>query len=228
MSYRIDVLDRIYKIYDAFTDGLELACQKYCSTCCTGNVIITTLEGYKIADHLIENSKSELFKKIKDESCKKRFQPIITTNKIADFCIQGKEIPDEEIDSSWGKCLVSMNDECPIYRARPFSCRCMVSKTKCVDKAEMDEFVLTVNNVFLQYIEHIDQQGFSGNFTDVLLFMESEDNRKSYAIKNLTNPGEGLIKNLPMTLLLVPPEHKIKIKPIINSLQTIKVRHQKK
>jgi Fe-S-cluster containining protein len=224
LSDRIDVLDQIYKIYDSFTAGLELACQKYCSTCCTRNVTMTSLEGYKIADHLIENSKTELLKKIKDESNKKSFQPKITTNKIADLCIQGKDIPDEEIDSSWGSCPLLINDECPIYTVRPFSCRCMVSKTNCIDKAEMDEFVLTVNNVFLQYIEHIDHQGFSGNFTDVLFFMESEDNRKSYGIKDLTNTGEELIKNMPMSILLIPPEHKNKIKPIINSLQTIKVR----
>ena len=187
---------------------------------------MTSLEGYKIADHLIENSKSELFKKIKKESYKKRFQPKITTNKIADLCIQGKEIPDEKIDSSWGSCPLLINDECPIYTVRPFSCRCMVSKTNCIDKAEMDEFVLTVNNVFLQYIEHIDQQGFSGNFTDVLLFMESEDNRKNYSMELLKNSWKGLIKNMPMSILLIPPEHKNKIKPIINSLQTIKVRRQ--
>ncbi|MCJ7615852.1 MAG: hypothetical protein MUO43_04880 [Desulfobacterales bacterium] len=228
LSDRIDILDRIYKIYDAFTDRLELACQKYCSTCCTRNVIITSIEGYKIADHLIENGKSELFKKIKDESYKKCFRPIITTNKIADLCIQDKEIPDEEIDSSWGSCPLLINDDCPIYMVRPFNCRCMVSKTNCVDKAEMDPFVLTVNNVFLQYIEHIDQQGFSGNFTDVLLFMESEDNRKSYSIEVLKEIGKDLIKNMPMSILLVPPEHKQKIKPIINSLQTIKVRRKPK
>ncbi|MBA3019078.1 MAG: hypothetical protein KJ550_06800 [Proteobacteria bacterium] len=225
---KLEVLDRIYKIYDAFTDSLELACQRYCSTCCTRNVIITSIEGYKIADHLIENGKSELFKKIKDESYKKRFRPIITTNKIADLCIQGKELPDEEIDSSWGNCPLLINDECPIYMVRPFNCRCMVSKTNCVDKAEMDPFVLTVNNVFLQYIEHIDQQGFSGNFTDVLLFMESEDNRKNYSMEVLKEIGKDLIKNMPMPLLLVPPEHKQQIKPIINSLQTIKVRRKPK
>ena len=225
---KLDVLNQIYKIYDELTESLELACQKYCSACCTRNVIITTLEGYKIADHLIENEKSELFKKIKDESSKKCFQPIITTNKMADLCIQGKELPDEEIDSSWGSCPLLMNEKCPIYNVRPFNCRCMVSKTNCVDKAEMDPFVLTVNNVFLQYIEHIDQQGFSGNFTDIMLFMESEDNRKNYGMKNLRNPEKELIKNLPMTLLLVPPEHKNKIKPIINSLQTIKVRRRPK
>ncbi|MDL1969195.1 MAG: hypothetical protein LWW97_11830 [Deltaproteobacteria bacterium] len=228
LSVRIDVLDRIYKIYDAFTNTLELACKKHCSVCCTRNVTMTMLEGYKIADYLIENGKSELFKKIKDESYKKRFLPKITTNKIADLCIQGKDIPDEEIDSSWGKCPLLINDECPIYTARPFNCRCMVSKTNCVDNAEMDEFVLTVNNVFLQYIEHIDQQGFSGNFTDVLLFMESENNRKNYSMELLKNSGKGLIKNLPMTILLIPPEHKNQIKPIINSLQTIKVQRQPK
>jgi len=221
LSDKIDVLGRIYKIYDAFTDSLELACQRYCSTCCTCNVTMTSLEGYKIANHLIENSKLELFKKIKDKSYKKRFLPKITTNKIADLCIQGKELPDEKIDSSWGSCPLLMNDECPIYTVRPFGCRCMVSKTNCIDEAEMDPFVLTVNNVFLQYIEHIDQQGFSGNFTDVLLFMESEDNYKNYRIKDLTNPEEGLIKNLPMTILLVPPEHKNKIKPIIRNVEEI-------
>ncbi len=225
---KLDVLNKIYKIYDAVTESLEVACQKYCSTCCTRNVTITTLEGYKIADHLIENGKSELFKKIKNESYKKRFQPIITTNKIADLCIQGKELPDEEIDSSWGSCPLLINDECPIYEVRPFSCNCMVSKTNCVDKAEMDPFVLTVNNVFLQYIEHIDQQGFSGNFTDVLLFMESEDNRRNYSMELLKNSGKGLIKNMPMSILLIPPEHKQQIKPIINSLQTIKVRRKPK
>ena len=218
---KLDVLDQIYKSYDAVTESLEVACQKYCSTCCTRNVIITSIESYKIADHLIENGKSELFKKIKDESYKKRFQPIITTNKIADLCIQGKELPDEEIDRSWGNCPLLINDECPIYTVRPFNCRCMVSKTNCIDKAEMDPFVLTVNNVFLQYIEHIDRQGFSGNFTDVLLFMESEDNRKSYSIEVLKEIGKDLIKNMPMSILLVPPEHKQQIKPIINSLQTI-------
>ena len=225
---KLDVLDRIYKIYDTFTDSLELACQKYCSICCTRNVIITTLEACKIADHLIKNGKSELFKKIKDESYKKRFRPIITTNKIADLCIQGKELPDEEIDSSWGSCPLLKNDECPIYTVRPFSCRCMVSKTNCIDKAEMDPFVLTVNNVFLQYIEHIDQQGFSGNFTDILLFMESEDNRRNYSMELLKNSGKDLIKNMPMSILLIPPEHKNKIKPIINSLQTTKVRRKPK
>ena len=131
---KLDVLNQIYKIYDAATESLEVACQKYCSTCCTRNVTMTSLEGYKIADHLIENSKSELFKKIKAKSYKKRFQPKITTNKIADLCIQGKEIPDEEIDSSWGSCPLLINDECPIYMVRPFNCRCMVSKTIALTK----------------------------------------------------------------------------------------------
>ena len=223
---KLNVLDQIYDIYNAFINGLELACQKYCSTCCTRNVTITSLEGYKIADHLSKNEKSELFKKIKDESYKKRFQPKITTNKMADLCIQGKELPDEEIDSAWGSYPLLANDECLIYDVRPFNCRCMVSKTNCIDKAEMDPFVLTVNNVFLQYIEHIDKQGFSGNFTDVLLFMETEENRESYSKEVLKEIGQSLIRNTIMSILLVPAEHEQRIKPIINSLQTIKIRRK--
>ena len=220
LSDRIDVLDQIYKIYDAFTDGLELACQKYCSTCCTRNVTMTTLEGYKIADHLIENGKSELFKKIKDKSYKKRFQPIITTNKIADLCIQGKELPDEEIDSSWGSCPLLINDECPIYTARPFGCRCFVSKHSCSEKgyAKVDEFILSVNNIFLQYIEHIDSQGCSGNLLDVLLYFESSEGRQNYR-DGVSNCAENnLVSNRSIPALMIPPEHRLKIQPILQAI----------
>ena len=221
---KLDILDQIYEIYNKFINEIETACKKFCSTCCTRNVIMTSLEGYKIADFLLKNNKSELFNRIKNDSNKKRFQPKITTNKIADLCIHGKELPFEEIDSSWGSCPLLMDNECPIYNLRPFSCRCMVSKTNCIDKADMDPFVLTVNNVFLQYIEHIDQQGFSGNLTDVLLFMESENNRKNYNSELLKNSGKKLIINMPMSILLVPPEHEQQIRPIISSLQKIKIR----
>ncbi len=220
LSDKIDVLDRIYKIYDSFTDGLELACQKYCSTCCTRNVTMTTLEGYKIADHLIENGKSELFKKIKDKSYKKRFQPIITTNKIADLCIQGKELPDEEIDSSWGSCPLLINDECPIYTARPFGCRCFVSKHSCSEKgyAKVDEFILSVNNIFLQYIEHIDSQGCSGNLLDVLLYFESSEGRQNYR-DGVSNCAENnLVSNRSIPALMIPPEHRLKIQPILQAI----------
>jgi hypothetical protein len=49
----------------------------------------------------------------------------------------------------------------------------MVSKRCCSETgfAEMDPVVMTVNDVFMQFIEHLDTGGFSGNFTDVLHLM---------------------------------------------------------
>ncbi len=150
----------------------------------------------------------------------KRFQPIITTNKIADLCIQGKELPDEEIDSSWGRCPLLINDECPIYTARPFGCRCFVSKHSCSEKgyAKVDEFILSVNNIFLQYIEHIDSQGCSGNLLDVLLYFESSEGRQNYR-DGVSNCAENnLVSNRSIPALMIPPEHRLKIQPILQAI----------
>ena len=49
LQRKMAVLERIYEIYDNFTKGLDVACKKQCANCCTCNVTMTTLEGYKIA-----------------------------------------------------------------------------------------------------------------------------------------------------------------------------------
>ena len=49
LAKKLVVLEQIYEIYDNFAKGLDVACKKYCANCCTRNVTMTTLEGYKIA-----------------------------------------------------------------------------------------------------------------------------------------------------------------------------------
>ena len=78
-----------------------------------------------------------------------------------------------------------------------------------------------MNTIFLQYIEHIDAPGFSGNLTDILIFMETEKNRYAYKTDKLINPAAGFIANQPINVLMVPPEHRIKVKPILNALHDI-------
>ncbi|MCP4112101.1 MAG: hypothetical protein GY749_42335 [Desulfobacteraceae bacterium] len=216
---KLAALGRILKIYDDFAGKLDTACKRYCSQCCTRNVTLTTLEGYSIAEHLVSNEKSELFEIIKNESAFKRFKPEITTNRLADYCIQGKDIPDEDSDSE-GSCPFLQDNECPVYQVRPFGCRCFVSYHNCREHgyAYTDPFVLTVNNVFLQYIEHIDASGYSGNLTDVLLFMESQENRRKYKTDILQNPNNGLIQNYPLKVLMIPPEHRQRIRPVIEAI----------
>ncbi len=131
LDTKLIVLNQIYKIYDEFAETLDVACKQHCAQCCTRNVTLTTLEGYKIADYLISNGKSDLFAKLKDESDKKRFQPLTTTNQLAEICMRGQEPPEEENDPSWGSCPFLTNNECPVYPVRPFGCRCFVSKQNC-------------------------------------------------------------------------------------------------
>jgi hypothetical protein len=67
--------------------------------------------------------------------------------------------------------------------------------------------------------------GFSGNFADVLLLFASKENRDHYQMNSLKNPGAGFIPNLQITVLMIPPEHRIKIKPFLDALMRIKVKY---
>jgi Fe-S-cluster containining protein len=223
LNSKIAVLDQIYRVYDEFADRLDIACKKYCAGCCTRNVTLTTLEGYFIATHMISSGKSSLFENIESALPKKRFQPLTTTNRLADLCMKGEEFPEEKHHDSNERCPLLKDNLCPIYPVRPFACRCFVSKKDCRKHgyAEVDPFVLSVNNLFLQVIEHVDSQGFSGNLIDILNFMASKKNRYDYKKNILDNTGTGLIPNLKITVLMIPPEHRVEITPILKALQTI-------
>jgi len=219
---KLAVLDQLYKIYDQFIDTLDIVCEKFCANCCTCNVTMTTLEAYKIISALDLDSRKSMLDKLNQQMKKQRFIPKITTNQLADICLSGNDPPEEAIDPSWGPCPLLDDNSCPVYDLRPFGCRCMVSKQRCADTgvAEIDEFTITVNHVFLQYIEHIDQNGFSGNLSDVLaqmLFNESADFGTEIKLSQTT-----LIKNTPLSALLIPPEHRKKIEPIMTALRAIK------
>jgi Fe-S-cluster containining protein len=225
LATKLAILKQIYSIYDDFAGNLNLACKKYCAQCCTNNVTMTSLEGYFIAETIVKKEQSHLFEMVKTAASKKRFQPRITTNKIAELCIKGKDLPEEDYSTHKGNCPFLKAAECPIYSIRPFGCRCLVSNHDCREKgyAEVDPFVLTVNNLFLQFIEHVDFQGFSGNLIDVLILTASKEKRHSYKMNKLRNPATGLVPNMQIKVLMIPPEHRVKVKPILNALQNIKM-----
>jgi Fe-S-cluster containining protein len=223
LNSKIAVLDQIYRVYEEFVDRLDIACKKYCAGCCTRNVTLTSLEGYLIATQIISSGKSNLFENIESALPKKRFYPLTTTNRLADLCMKGQDPPEEKHDDSNERCPLLKDNLCPIYPVRPFACRCFVSKKDCRKQgyAEVDPFILSVNNLFLQVIEHVDSQGFSGNLIDVLKFMASKNNRDNYKKNTMDHPDAGLIPNLKITVLMIPPEHRVRIKPILNALQNI-------
>jgi len=225
MSYtkKLAVLKRIYKIYDGIANNWATACRRYCAACCTCNVTMTTLEGTLIEEELADKGKTDLFNRFKAVPANRRYYPQITTNELAERCVQGKAIPDEKSDPQWGKCPILIDNQCPIYQIRPFGCRCFVSTTDCRVNgyADVDPFVISVNNLFLQYIEHIDAHGFFGNMTDILIYINAMAHPQGIRGNSPKETSSRLIINQPLKVLLTPPEHREKIKPFLNSLLQI-------
>lgn len=73
----------------------------------------------------------------------------------------------------------------------------------------------------LQVIEHIDARGFSGNLTDIVVLMARAENRFAYEANALAISDKPLVSNRPIKVLMIPPEHRNKIQPILNALHDI-------
>jgi len=216
------ILDHIYRVHEKLAVPENIACKRGCSHCCTCNVTLTGLEAMRMAEYILAGGKAELLiDRLKAASGRKRFQPGFTTNQMADFCMQGQELPEEENDPSWGPCPLLTNGECPVYPVRPFGCRCMVSARNCGETgyADMSEFTAMVNEVVLQYIEHVDAGGYFGNLTDMLLYLLENRNLQNYRDGIRGNMPENLIANQPLRGLMVPPEFRKKIRPILQALE---------
>ncbi|MBT8366491.1 MAG: hypothetical protein KJP23_17485, partial [Deltaproteobacteria bacterium] len=85
-----------------------------------------------------------------------------------------------------------------------------------------NDFTLSVNTVMLQTLEHLDADGCSGNLLDVLKVMSRKDNRQAYQQGKLNCASSGLIANQPLKVLMIPPQHRTRMEPILQSLQEIR------
>ena len=223
MILKLALLDQIYSLFDDFARLENVACKRQCATCCTCNMTLTTLEGYKIISLLDARVKSTLVQHVLNATQQRHFKPQITTNQIARYCMTGHDIPQETLDPAWGSCPLLSKKECSIYQLRPFGCRCMVSRTNCADSgyADIDEFTLTVANLFNQVIEHIDQVGMTGNVIDMLVFLNNDINLQAYQSDTRDIKAESLIPNCPIPVLMIAPEHRKRIEPLLESLKKV-------
>jgi hypothetical protein len=222
---KLKALDRIYAVYDEFIRAQETACKTHCHQCCTTHVTLTTLEAYNICETLLSGERAKLFRRIRAASGLKRFQPAVTTNAMAELCAEDEDLPAENEAPAKEKCPLLAEDLCSIYAWRPFHCRCFVSRTPCGEKgyADVDEAVLAVNTLFLQTVEHVDADGCSGNLLDVLKVLASEEKRTAYAEGRLHCTANGLIANRRLQVLMVPPEQRERIEPILSKLRAIRI-----
>ena len=225
LTRKLTALDRIFDVYNRFCDPLDMACKKYCAHCCTSNVTLTTLEGYKIVDHLIATGRLGIIDRLKHRAAAIRYQPQISANRLAELYAAEAKVPQEEMPAESEQCSLLTKNLCSIYDQRPFGCRCFVSRKNCAERgyADIDEFMASVNTLFLQTIEHLDADGCSGNLIDVLQVMASEDNRQAYAKDRLKCEPNGLIVNWSLKVLMIPPEHRTKMEPLLQELRQIKI-----
>ena len=223
LEKKLEALNRVYKIYDDFSAALDLACKPKCAHCCTTNVTMTTLEGYKILNDLIAAGQQEIIDSLKEIQESSRFQPQLTTNRMAELCAADAKVPQEDTAGQWQDCFLLDDSLCTIYDLRPFGCRCFVSRQNCGETgyADIDDFTASVNTVFLQVIEHLDAEGCSGNLIDVLQLMASDDKRRTYERGELDCEENKLIVNWELKVLMIPPEHREKIEPIMQQLREI-------
>jgi len=220
-SIKLDILDSIYNIYDEFIKNFKKSCKIGCSECCNCNVTITTLEGYRIFSYLQDNNKLRLIESFFEDQ--KRFKPKFTINQLTELYIKGEDISEEDNNPNWGKCPFLSNDRCKVYEVRPFMCRAQISEHDCkkVGYSLVNPFILTVDNIFLQYIEHIDFEGYFGNLTDILIIFLKKDNIIKYLNKSLVCKDPSIICNRRIKVLMIPPEDRIKVIPILNKLDRV-------
>ncbi len=221
---RIRLLQGLYAIHDRFTATIDsLACGLHCDHCCTRNVTMTTLEGAYLLDGLQPEEKLHLMAAVRRQADQPRYKPVITTNTLARYCIEDREPPEETQPEDIIACPLLADRSCPYYHRRPFGCRCFVSRQRCGDHgyADVDDWVITANTVFLQTIENLDRPGCFGNFSDVLLalgdgYMNTKGVQPPPACE-----AAGLLANQPTTALMIPPEHREKIQPLLKDIRAL-------
>ncbi len=217
---RLTALEAVYALYDRFVAGLTLFCRRGCAHCCTTGVTLTSLEARYLLAAVPQAQRDALQARAAARADTAAPCTPLTTNALARLCAEGRTVPEERVEPPSGRCALLTRNICPVYAARPFACRCLVSTQDCGANgyASMDEFTLSLNTVFLQCIEHLDAGGVSGSLTTLLSRRERFPDRVPPAGAALP---PGLAANSPLTVLMVPPEHRAAMAPWLERLRRI-------
>jgi Fe-S-cluster containining protein len=220
LDTKCGLLEKCYAIHTEACAEADLICGKGCATCCTSHVTMTTLEGIFILRHLEKQNRLDWLEGLLADDNPSRFRPQVTINHLADLCARDEPLPKEAVNPAAGQCPLLIDDSCPIYAVRPLGCRAMVSQSPCAGAGEalMPDFILTLNNVLMQYVEAIDVPGCSGNLIDVLRLLLDQVNRLAYEQQRACG-GDDLLANRPLSVLMVPPEDRQRLTPVLTTIQ---------
>jgi len=201
----------IYALYDRWAGEFDFACRKGCATCCTRSVIMTTLEGELMDDRL--SAQPDLLPLL-ETGPGNGHAPATTTNQFAAACLRGEYADEAEPAWDLAPCLFLRDNCCALYPVRPFMCRSFGSRVRCdrSGAAEVEPFLLTLNTVILQCIEHLDRGRPWGNMYGVL---RSIGNRRRKIADKETS---GLLIAEPIPGFLIPPDEADRIQGCLRLL----------
>ena len=225
LTLKLKFLKALYKFYDQYAKNFSSVCTPGCATCCTHNVLITTLEGVHILFYLENRGKLRLLEKLHSTNY---LRPSVTPNQLAHYCIHKIEPPEDD-SFIISPCPFLTNGKCPIYEVRPFNCRSLFSEKKCHlgGEAFIHPLLLTVNMIFTQLLEQLDNSGLYGNMLDVLSFLANEENLAVYMKGKTPNHTPGLLPNKPLPGFLCPPEHQLEVEKILEEISQIEIEKTK-
>lgn len=214
------LLSSLYRVYDEATQHFERACRLRCHTCCTQNVLCTTLEADLMVNYLQNANRSDLVDRIQMRPAKQILRPSTTLNELAGYCLRRQEPPEQHAALPLSPCIFLEDGACLVYAVRPFACRSLWSEQTCADRGEarMNPVLVSLNGVFEQTIEHIDQGGFYGNLLDLLSALVSDENRDTYRLGRPLRKSSHLLETRPSPGFLVPPSHRPIVIKALNRL----------
>ena len=215
------LLKTLYAAYDKAVEPFEVACRIECSVCCTHNVLATTLEVAVVIDSLEQSPRNELLSRALRGTGGKRLQPVLTTNSLAEFCLNRKDPPADDADFEMSPCPLREPDGCPIYPVRPFGCRSLWSSEICKEggEATMHPILVALNGVFGQLIEHIDRGGLYGNMIDLLLVLGDEQRRSAYESGDQLEAVPPLLATRPNPGFLILPGEREEVQKALRILR---------
>ncbi len=186
----------LYAAHARVTAGYRFACRAGCATCCSVNVVLTSLEAEYLRQAPVWRDPA-LAAEVHRAAAQPHYTPACSTNVVAACCLAGREPPPDPSPHRPGACpLLDERGLCRVYDHRPLACRAMASTRPCAEGGEavMDPFLFTLNLALCQVIEHLDRDGRTGNLLDMLTRSGPD------------LPSASLVRNRPLPGFLVPPE----------------------
>jgi Fe-S-cluster containining protein len=156
---------------DLIAAETALACAPECSACCTGRVLLTTLEGAYLAQGLIKSGREDLIKQATRITGANGPQVSATFNAWARSCLEGKEpAPEPGQDQGQGVCPLLEDGLCSAYDYRPLACRTMMSLETCRPggAALQRPWWVTISTALFQVVEQASLGGWFGPMCRVL------------------------------------------------------------